>query len=75
MILGGTPYGELVPNYLDQMLLMLFFCRDGEPLSYAMKVMIALLAGSIGAVFGTPSEVVLVRMSVDDRSVIFLFFM
>ena len=42
-------------------------CRDGKPPNFAMKALIGITAGGIGAFVGTPAEVALIRMTSDGR--------
>jgi len=43
------------------------FSTDGETPGFAQKTALGMTAGSIGAFFGTPADVALVRMTVDKR--------
>ena len=43
------------------------FSKDGETPGFALKAALGMTAGSIGAFFGTPADVALVRMTVDKR--------
>ena len=43
------------------------FSTDGETPGFALKTALGMTAGSIGAFFGTPADVALVRMTVDKR--------
>ncbi|KAI6657616.1 Mitochondrial 2-oxoglutarate/malate carrier protein-like [Oopsacas minuta] len=45
-----------------------FTSADGTPPNIFMKCFIGAVAGSIGAIFGTPADVVLVRMCLDGRN-------
>ncbi|XP_076451427.1 mitochondrial 2-oxoglutarate/malate carrier protein-like [Babylonia areolata] len=41
--------------------------KDGKPPNFAMKALIGVTAGGIGAFVGTPAEVALIRMTSDGR--------
>lgn len=43
------------------------FSKDGKPPNFAMKALIGVTAGGIGAFVGTPAEVALIRMTSDGR--------
>lgn len=49
---------------------MIFFdlaAKDDKPPSFATKVAMGTAAGGLGAVFGTPAEIALIRMTSDGR--------
>ncbi|CAK9300715.1 unnamed protein product, partial [Gordionus sp. m RMFG-2023] len=43
------------------------FSKDGKPPNFAEKTAIAMTAGAIGAFFGNPAEISLIRMCADGR--------
>ena len=79
MALGPTGSGPWIPGLKIEVrieckirlgtynVLLDAFSSENQPPSFIVKVGLGLTAGTIGAICGTPADVALVRMCVDNR--------